>query len=74
MNGVLVYPNPSADRLYFNKAYTEVDIYNNFGALVMTQSDVFESLDVSDLSNGTYWVSANDNGTVMKAKFVKLTP
>ena len=72
--GVLIFPNPSADQLYFNKAYTEVDIYNSFGALVMSQADVFESMDVSGLSNGTYWVSVIDNGTVMKTKFVKLTP
>ncbi|MEN9400436.1 MAG: Secretion system C-terminal sorting domain [Bacteroidota bacterium] len=74
LKDVLIFPNPSADRLYFNKAYTEVEIYNNFGALVMTQAAVFESMDVSRLSNGTYWVSVNDNGAVMKTKFVKLTP
>ena len=74
LNDVLIFPNPSADRLYFNKAYTEIDIYNSFGALVMSQVNVFESMDVSSLSNGTYWVSVNDNGTVMQAKFVKLTP
>jgi hypothetical protein len=71
---ILVYPNPSADRLYFDKAYAEVDIYNSFGALVMSQAAVYDFMNVSSLSNGTYWVSVNDNGTVVKAKFVKLTP
>lgn len=74
LNDVLIFPNPSADQLYFNKAYTEVHIYNSCGALVVSQSDVFESMDVSGLSNGTYCVSVNDNGAVMKVKFVKLTP
>ncbi len=74
LNGILVFPNPSENQLFFNKAYTAVDIYNSFGALVMTQANVFESLDVSSLSNGSYWVSVNDNGVVRKAKFVKLSP
>jgi mannosyl-glycoprotein endo-beta-N-acetylglucosaminidase len=32
----------SENQLFFNKAYTAVDIYNSFGALVMTQANVFE--------------------------------
>jgi hypothetical protein len=74
LKDVLFFPNPSADRLFFDKAYAEVDIYNSFGALVMSQAAVYDFMNVSSLSNGTYWVSVNDNGTVVKAKFVKLTP
>lgn len=74
LNKVLVFPNPSAHRLYFNKPYTAVEIYNCFGDLVKKQMAVYEFMDISSLSNGSYWVSVIDNGTVMKAKFVKLTP
>ncbi len=74
LNKVLVFPNPSADRLYFNKPYIAVEIYNSLGDLVKKQMDVYEFMDISSLSNGSYWVSVQDNGTVMRAKFLKLTP
>ena len=74
LNKVLVFPNPSADRLYFNKPYMAVEIYNSLGDLVKKQMDVYEFMDISSLSNGSYWVSVQDNGTVMRAKFLKLTP
>jgi hypothetical protein len=74
LNKVLVFPNPSADRLYFNKPYMAVEIYNSLGDLVKKQMDVYEFMDISSLSNGSYWVSVQDNGTVMRAKFLTLTP
>ena len=74
LKDVLIFPNPSADKLFFDKAYAEVDIYNSFGTLVMSQAAVYDFMDVSSLSNGAYWVSVNDNGTLMKAKFVKCAP
>ncbi len=74
LNNILVFPNPSADRLYFNKPYTAVEIYNSLGDLVKKQMDVYEFMDISSLSNGIYWVSVNDNGTVMRAKFLKVRP
>jgi hypothetical protein len=69
---IIVFPNPSEGILYFNKPFELVEIYSIEGKLVKSQVDVYETLDVSGLSNGTYWLMIHDGGTVIQTKFVKV--
>lgn len=69
---IIVFPNPSEGILYFYKPFELVEIYSIEGKLVKSQVDVYETLDVSGLSNGTYWLMIHDGGTVIQTKFVKV--
>jgi hypothetical protein len=70
---IIIFPNPSSGTLYFNKPCDLVEIYSIDGKLVKSQADVYETLDVSGLSNGTYWMMVDDGGTMTQTKFVKVT-
>jgi len=69
---IIVFPNPSSETIYFNKPCGLVEIYSIDGKFVKSQADVYETLDVSGLSNGTYWLVIHDGGTVIRTKFVKV--
>jgi hypothetical protein len=69
---IIVFPNPSSDILYFNKPCGLVEIYSIDGKLVKLQTDLYDTLDVSELSNGTYWLRIHDGGTLNQTKFVKV--
>jgi hypothetical protein len=71
---IIVFPNPSSGILYFNKPCGLVEIYSTDGKLVKSQTDVYETLDVSELSNGTYRLRIHDGETVIQTKFVKVRP
>jgi hypothetical protein len=71
---IIIFPNPSSGTLYFNKPYGLLEIYSIDGKLVKTQADVYETFDVSGLSNGTYWLMVHDGSTVIQTKFVKVRP
>ena len=71
---IIIFPNPSSVTLYFNKPCSLVEIYSIDGKLVKSQADVYETLDVSGLSNGTYWLMIHDGGTVSQTKFMKVRP
>lgn len=68
-----IYPNPVGDKLYIetDKLVEDVTIYNVMGNVVGKTAGVQQSIDVSDLSEGVYFVKFRlNNGEVMK-KFVK---
>lgn len=71
---IFVFPNPSDGILHFNKPCGLVAIYSIDGKLVKSQDEVYETLDVSGLSDGTYWLRIHDGGTVTQTKFVKVRP
>ena len=75
-----IYPNPVNDRLYIetNETVEEVTIYNVIGNVVckmlnghQTMDNGKQSINVSDLNDGVYFVKVKlDKGEVLK-KFVK---
>lgn len=73
---VSLYPNPSKDQFYIEtkEAVNSVRIYNYLGALVSTPSTLgtFQTIDVSHLSQGVYFVVIEfiDGEQTMK-KFIK---
>lgn len=70
-NVVNVYPNPANRVLDIEvKEATTINVVNLFGATVYTQKLISgnNSLDVSNLTNGVYFIQSDQGGTV---KFVK---
>jgi hypothetical protein len=63
-----VYPNPTVDRIKVssNQQVTNVKLYNQTGALVVnTVPDSANEVDLTKLSQGTYYVKIN-NGSLMR--------
>tara|TARA_R110001592_G_scaffold313768_1_gene589221 strand:+ start:1750 stop:2328 length:579 start_codon:yes stop_codon:yes gene_type:complete len=52
------YPNPTTGiiNLSRNKTYTQVDVLNNIGEIVLTKNSPQRSIDVSNLATGTYFM------------------
>ena len=61
-----VYPNPAKNTLTIDGDYTSATIYNVFGKVVLT-TDYQNTIDVTDLSNGVYFININTNkGYIIK--------
>lgn len=68
-----IYPNPVADKLYFNSPMPleEVRLFDSAGSLVLEAANVNE-IDVSKQPAGMYWVVLrNSQGVVQKKVVVK---
>ena len=76
--GVKLYPNPVADVCHIAGlsagVRTDIRIYNAFGQMVKEVSSENEdiTIDVQGLKAGLYSVQANQNGTSVIKKFIKL--
>ena len=62
-----IYPNPANDVLTIDGNYTSVTIYDVFGKAVLT-TDYQNTINVSDLSNGIYFININTNNTITVKK------
>jgi len=71
---VNIYPNPVIDILYLNtnENWTKAEIYDIAGRIMRTVSLNGQSIDVSGLESGTYFVRLKDGGKVGSVKFVKM--
>jgi hypothetical protein len=75
-NILTLYPNPSSDfvslRLSSLATIKSVEIYNVVGSLVYKQLSNTPTIDISELTNGIYFIKAMDsNGKVYTCKLVK---
>lgn len=69
-----VYPNPATDFVYLDaetNATSQISIYNILGSLVMTQSGMQTSIDISGLPSGQYQLLVQNKNEVSVARFVK---
>lgn len=67
-----LFPNPSSGILYSNEAaviLTELKIYSSKGILMQNIKKAYLPLDLSELKNGSYILTANENGRSIK-KFI----
>jgi hypothetical protein len=62
-----IYPNPTTDFLNIKGSYASINIYDVFGKLVLT-SKSRKSIDVSNLSNGVYFVNINTENAITVKK------
>jgi hypothetical protein len=75
-NAVMIYPNPASDAIAIKNVETgsEVVLYDITGRNVMqlVTSSGDQMIDISSLSNGSYFVRiADGNGKVMSGRVVK---
>ena len=69
-NAVSVFPNPVLDVLYIDSNVSNVSIYNLVGAKVI-DIDESNSIDISNLVNGTYVAVITDGINTSTSKFIK---
>jgi hypothetical protein len=71
---VNIYPNPVSDILYLdtNDYWTKADIYDIAGRIIRSVSLNGQSIDVSGLESGTYFIRLKDGEKVGLVKFVKI--
>jgi hypothetical protein len=76
-NSIKLYPNPTSDVLHIattsNEIISNVSIYSISGALIkdLKSVDTIESISVSDLQSGLYFVKIQVNEEVKNFKFIK---
>ncbi len=74
VSNVSIYPNPTTGELQIsNIKNANVIVYNIVGEVVSSFSNVFNNVDISDLSNGSYIVKVitENNVTTKKINLVK---
>jgi len=71
---VNIYPNPVTDILYLdtNENWSKAVIYDISGRILRSASLDGQSIDVSELESGTYFVRLKDGEKVVLVKFVKI--
>lgn len=70
---VAIYPNPVANTLFFNTEIkeTNMSVYSTTGNLVWKQKITDNTLDVSSLESGIYFVVFDKDGTKIIKQFIK---
>lgn len=69
----LFFPNPTKGELFFNslKKPKNIKITDLMGKLVLVKDEPIQSLDISNLTNGTYLIEFELNGVKLYQKIVK---
>lgn len=74
-NNISIFPNPASDILNIdnktNEQITAISIYSVKGDLVKEMKSISNSISVSELQNGVYFVKIEMNKNVLNYKFVK---
>jgi hypothetical protein len=72
-NRIAMYPNPVSDLLHLsaNDGISRVEIYSTNGMLVMSSDAVSDSIEMSDLNSGMYFLKVFSGQDVATMKFVK---
>ena len=72
-NRISMYPNPVSDMLHLsaNDGISRVEIYSTNGMLVMSSDAVSDSIEMSDLNSGMYFLKVFSGQDVATMKFVK---
>ncbi len=70
----VLYPNPATDKLQIlNSIGAAIEIYNDLGRLVLKNKieQTGQTIDITGLNSGVYFVRINNNGTIINEKLVK---
>lgn len=70
-NVLSLFPNPSADVLYFHDKLTQLRIYDINGRMVMESKAPLKELNIRNLKSGFYFIEAKLKNEFLRAKFVK---
>ncbi len=67
---VQVYPNPTAETIYFDRAVEEITLTNFTGQVLKTQRGQFTELYLGDLPNGVYLLRSMTSGEMETHRIV----
>ena len=69
---ISIYPNPTDNQLFVqgHKNSTSISVFNLLGKKVLSKSNV-DKIDVSELSNGVYFIKISDGINSSTKKFIK---
>ncbi len=67
-----VYPNPASNVLNINNLKGNYEVVSIYGEVVKSGTLSNNTIDVSELSTGNYFIKLTNNTTVYQAKFIKL--
>lgn len=74
-NNVNIYPNPTSDRLYFNItadiSLDKVEVYDTIGKRILTSQISNNSVDISQLTSGVYFVKIYSGESQVTKKIIK---
>ncbi len=70
---LIIYPNPASSELNISvENYKKVEIYDMMGKLVFSQNTAISQIDVSSLSQGTYYLKLYfQNNSIKNLMFIK---
>ena len=70
---LLVYPNPVNDKLTILNNYEHLFIYDCMGRKIMNLQNPQNnnSIDISDLSTGIYYLTVSNHNSTINTKFIK---
>ncbi len=65
---ITIYPNPAKDALFIssNNAVDKVEIYNSLGSLVLSEYRPSNTINISKLTGGIYFINITSNRDVIK--------
>lgn len=66
-----VFPNPTTDKIYFNKEVSNITICNLSGEVVYLKTENSKNIDISQLNAGIYFIKMTVDGVVINEKIIK---
>ena len=72
-NRINIYPNPSDNKIIIDNAKNaNIKIYDLTGKLVFSKNNIneYQSIDLSNLNKGTYFIKVNRNNTIETRKII----
>ena len=70
-----IYPNPTQNRLNLKTnneiSITSINIYNSLGQLVLVTTNPSQSIDVSNLKTGSYFIKVISDNGISTTQFIK---
>ena len=67
---IKIYPNPTKNILLVNGAYLSATIYDIFGKVVININHQKNTIDMTSLKNGVYFIHLNNNNAVSVKKII----
>ena len=70
INNNIVYPNPSKEKIFFDKKYANIKLFDSTGKLVLEVKNVPEFINISQFNSGVYTLQCNTIKNVETTKII----
>src|SRR5690606_37217193 len=65
-----IYPNPTSDKIHFNKNIVSVVLYNVNGQIIKKWNQPMSEIDISDLMTGIYILQIKNDNTIINQRII----